>query len=72
MKCAFTLKTQVFAILRLQPMRTLPISVTEFLLLCIKIAPHNCVSETGMNFLLLMALEKVAYLPFAYIVDQVW
>jgi hypothetical protein len=53
-------------------MRTLPISVTEFLLLCIKIAPHNCVSETGMNFLLLMALEKVAYLPFAYIVDQVW
>jgi len=32
----------------------------------------NYVSETGMNFLLMMALEKVAYLPFAYIVDQVW
>jgi hypothetical protein len=31
----------------------------------------NCISETGMNFLFLMALEKVAYIPFAYIVDQV-
>jgi peptidyl-dipeptidase A len=33
---------------------------------------HNATDdyETGMNFLLMMALEKVAYLPFAYIVDQ--
>lgn len=27
--------------------------------------------ETNMNFLLMMALEKVAYIPFAYLVDQV-
>lgn len=27
--------------------------------------------EVTMNFLLTMALEKVAYLPFAYLVDQV-
>lgn len=27
--------------------------------------------ETDVNFLLEMALDKVAYLPFAYIVDQV-
>lgn len=26
--------------------------------------------ETNMNFLLMMALEKVAYIPFAYLVDQ--
>ncbi|XP_058794125.1 angiotensin-converting enzyme-like [Phymastichus coffea] len=26
--------------------------------------------ESNMNFLMLMALQKVAYLPFAYIVDQ--
>jgi hypothetical protein len=28
-------------------------------------------SETDINFLMEMALERVAYLPFAYIVDQV-
>ena len=28
-------------------------------------------SETNMNYLLLTALEKVAYLPFAFLVDQV-
>lgn len=27
--------------------------------------------ESNINFLMLMALQKVAYLPFAYIVDQV-
>lgn len=27
--------------------------------------------ETNINFLMLMALRKVIYLPFAYIVDQV-
>ena len=27
--------------------------------------------ESNINFLMLMALRKVAYLPFAYIVDQV-
>ncbi|KPI96728.1 Angiotensin-converting enzyme [Papilio xuthus] len=26
--------------------------------------------EVGMNFLMTMALEKVAYLPFAFMVDQ--
>ena len=27
--------------------------------------------ESNINFLMLIALQKVAYLPFAYIVDQV-
>lgn len=27
--------------------------------------------DSSMNFLMLMALRKVAYMPFAYIVDQV-
>ena len=27
--------------------------------------------ETDINFLLEMALDKIAYLPFAFIVDQV-
>lgn len=27
--------------------------------------------ETNINFLMLMALKKVAYAPFAYLVDQV-
>lgn len=29
------------------------------------------VYESDINFLLLMALKKVAYAPFAYLVDQV-
>lgn len=27
--------------------------------------------EVSMNFLMTMALEKIAYLPFAFMVDQV-
>lgn len=39
-----------------------------------KIGLHNNLTDdydTSINFLMLMALRKVAYMPFAYIVDQV-
>jgi hypothetical protein len=52
------------------------IFVIEVVIICGRmftkyITADDYLSETGINFLLLMALEKVAYLPFAYIVDQV-
>lgn len=39
-----------------------------------KIGLHNNLTDdydSSINFLMLMALRKVAYVPFAYIVDQV-
>ena len=29
-----------------------------------------CVTEADINFLLKMALEKIAFLPFGYLIDQ--
>lgn len=40
--------------------------VSEFSVSCLAI----CLKESDLNFLMKMALEKIAFLPFGYLIDQ--